>query len=76
MKKTEYKGIYSIPVTPFNEDKSIDYDSLRKCIEYFLDKKTDGILLPVNVSEDPLLSVVKGTGMVLENLKKYEAVLL
>ena len=43
MKKTEYKGIYSIPVTPFNEDKSIDFDSLRKCIEYFLDKKTDGI---------------------------------
>jgi len=32
--------------------------------------------VPVNVSEDPLLSVVKGTGMVLENLKKYEAVLL
>ena len=28
--------------------------------------------LPVNVSEDPLLSVVKGTGMVLENIKKYE----
>ena len=56
MKKTEYKGIYSIPVTPFNEDKSIDFDSLRKCIEYFLDKKTDGILLPVNVSEASKLS--------------------
>ena len=28
--------------------------------------------LPVNVSEDPLLSVVKGTGMILENIKKYE----
>ena len=25
--------------------------------------------VPVNVAEDPLLSVVKGTGMVLENLK-------
>ena len=34
------------------------------------------IFLIVNVSEDPLLSIVKGTGMVLENLKKYEAVLL
>ena len=32
--------------------------------------------VPVNVAEDPLLSVVRGTGMVLENLKKYEAVLL
>ena len=28
--------------------------------------------LPVNISDDPLLSVVKGTGMVLENIKKYE----
>jgi actin-like ATPase involved in cell morphogenesis len=30
----------------------------------------------VNVSEDPLLSVVKGTGIVLENLKKYRDVLI
>jgi len=28
------------------------------------------------VSEDPLLSVVKGTGIVLENLKKYRDVLI
>lgn len=32
--------------------------------------------VPVNISEDPLLSVVKGTGMVLENVKKYESVLI
>ncbi len=34
------------------------------------------INLPVNVSEDPLLSVVRGTGIVLENLKKYRDVLI
>ena len=28
--------------------------------------------LPVNISDDPLLSVVKGTGMVLENIRRYE----
>ncbi|MEC7837737.1 MAG: dihydrodipicolinate synthase family protein [Chloroflexota bacterium] len=56
MKKTTYSGIYSIPVTPFNEDKSIDFKSLRNCLEYFIDKKTDGILLPVNVSEASKLS--------------------
>ena len=28
--------------------------------------------LPVNISDDPLLSVVQGTGMVLENIKEYE----
>ncbi len=32
--------------------------------------------LPVNVAEDPLLSVVKGTGMIIENIEKYEAILL
>ena len=32
--------------------------------------------VPVNIAEDPLLSVVRGTGMVLEDIKKYEAVLI
>ena len=32
--------------------------------------------LPVHVSEDPLLTVVKGTGIVLDNLKKYSKVLI
>ncbi len=32
--------------------------------------------LPVNVAEEPLLSVVKGTGMIIENIEKYEEVLV
>ncbi len=32
--------------------------------------------LPVHVAEDPLYSVVKGTGMVLDNIKKYKDVLI
>ena len=47
--------------------------SLLKGIDQIIRERTS---VPVNVSEDPLLSVVRGTGMVLENLKKYEAVLL
>jgi len=46
--------------------------SLLKGIDQIIRERTN---IPVNVSEDPLLSVVRGTGMVLENLKKYEAVL-
>ena len=38
MKNNNYSGVYSIPVTPFNEDLSIDFVSLRKCIEYFIEK--------------------------------------
>ncbi|MCS5623328.1 MAG: rod shape-determining protein [Candidatus Marinimicrobia bacterium] len=47
--------------------------SLLRGIDQIIRERTN---VPVNVAEDPLLSVVKGTGMVLENLKKYEAVLL
>ena len=47
--------------------------SLLKGTDQIIRERTN---VPVNVAEDPLLSVVKGTGMVLENLKKYEAVLL
>ena len=47
--------------------------SLLKGIDQIIRERTN---VPVNGSEDPLLSIVKGTGMVLENLKKYEAVLL
>jgi len=32
--------------------------------------------VPVNVAENAILSVVQGTGIVLENLSKYEAVLM
>ena len=47
--------------------------SLLRGIDQIIRERTN---VPVNIAEDPLLSVVKGTGMVLENLKKYEAVLL
>ena len=47
--------------------------SLLKGIDQIIRERTN---VPVNVAEDPLLSVVKGTGMVLENVKKYEDVLM
>ena len=47
--------------------------ALLKDLDIHIRNKTN---LPVNVSEDPLLSVVKGTGIVLENLKKYRDVLI
>ncbi|PSR03338.1 MAG: rod shape-determining protein, partial [Bacteroidetes bacterium QS_8_68_28] len=31
--------------------------------------------LPVNIAEDPLTAVVRGTGKVLDELEDYEAVL-
>ena len=42
--------------------------SLLKGLDIYIRNKTN---LPVNVSEDPLLAIVKGTGMVLDNINEY-----
>jgi rod shape-determining protein MreB len=47
--------------------------SLLKGIDQIIRERTN---IPVNVAEDPLLSVVRGTGIVLEHVKKYAAVLI
>jgi len=47
--------------------------SLLKDLDVHIKNKTG---LPVHVAEDPLYSVVKGSGMVLENLKKYKEVII
>jgi len=47
--------------------------SMLKGIDQLIRERTN---VPVNVAEEPLLSVVKGTGKVLEDVKKYESVLI
>ena len=47
--------------------------ALLKDLDIHIRNKTN---LPVNVAENPLLSVVKGTGLVLEDVKKYKEVLI
>ena len=47
--------------------------SMLKGIDQLIREQTS---VPVNVAEDPLLSVVRGTGKVLEDVKKYESVLI
>ena len=47
--------------------------SMLRGIDQLIRERTN---VPVNIAEDPLLSVVKGTGKVLENVKKYESVLI
>jgi rod shape-determining protein MreB len=47
--------------------------SLLKGIDQIIRERTN---VPVNVSENALLTVVKGTGIVLENLSKYESILM
>ena len=39
------KGSYVALVTPFNLDGSVNYDELRKLIEYHIENKTDGLVI-------------------------------
>ena len=50
------RGVFSIPVTPFNEDGSVDYESLRRCVSYCVEAGAHGIVMPVNASEGPRLT--------------------
>ena len=54
--KTKNRGVFSIPVTPFNEDGSVDYESLRRCVAYCVEAGAHGIVMPVNASEGPRLT--------------------
>ncbi|MCK4579020.1 MAG: rod shape-determining protein, partial [Candidatus Marinimicrobia bacterium] len=47
--------------------------ALLKGLDEVLREETN---LPVHVSEEPLLSVVRGTGMVLEDIKLYRAIMI
>ncbi len=53
---SQFRGVYAIPVTPFNEDLSVDWDSLRKCIAFSVEAGAHGIVTPVNASEGPYLT--------------------
>ena len=46
-----WRGVFTIPVTPFHESGSIDWDSLRRCVEFCIEAGAHGIVMPVNASE-------------------------
>jgi 4-hydroxy-tetrahydrodipicolinate synthase len=48
---THWRGIFSIPVTPFDEDTEIDLDSLRSELDFSVGAGAAGIVHPVMASE-------------------------
>ena len=53
---TAWRGVFSIPVTPFGEDGEVDLDSLRRCVDFCVRAGGHGVVAPVNASEAPFLS--------------------
>src|ERR1700674_761928 len=53
---TQWRGVFTIPVTPFDARGEVDEPSLDRCVRFCVDAGAHGVVAPVNASEAPLLS--------------------
>ncbi len=51
-----FRGVFTIPVTPFNPDGELDEDALRREVDWCVRAGAHGIVAPVNASEAPALT--------------------
>lgn len=47
----QFRGVFTIPVTPFDTEGNVDESSLRSCIDFCVQAGAHGIVAPVNASE-------------------------
>jgi dihydrodipicolinate synthase/N-acetylneuraminate lyase len=52
----QWRGVFTIPVTPFDPQGEVDERSLERCVRFCVDAGAHGVVAPVNASEAPLLS--------------------
>ena len=64
-----FKGAGVALVTPFNEDRSIDFESLRKLVRYQIDNGMDFLVVQGTTGESPVLS--KEEKLEVLNQKKF-----
>jgi len=51
-----FRGIFTIPSTPFREDGEIDVPSFRRIVDFCIECGAHGLVFPVNASEFTVLS--------------------
>ncbi len=51
-----FKGVYTAIITPFKKDESVDWDSLKKLVEFQIDNNVNGIVPCGTTGESPTLS--------------------
>jgi 4-hydroxy-tetrahydrodipicolinate synthase len=61
---TQLSGIFNIMATPFNEARAVDYTSLKKLVEFQLDKGVDGLTILGVLGEAAKLSVTERQAVV------------
>src|SRR5215207_6156277 len=52
----QWRGVFVIVPTPFNDDLSLDLDGLRRAVRFCLDCGANGLVTPANASEAPYLT--------------------
>lgn len=52
----KFRGVFSIPVTPFRDSGDVDEHALRRCVEFCIEAGAHGLVAPVNASEFIALS--------------------
>ena len=50
-RRDRFRGVFAIPVTPFDEGDNLDEGSLRRCADFCVAAGAHGIVAPVNASE-------------------------
>ena len=55
-RSVQWRGVFTIPVTPFDSAGDVDEQSLRQCVEFCVEAGAHGVVAPVNASEAPVLS--------------------
>lgn len=50
------RGVFTIPVTPFDQQYEVDETSLESCLQFCIDAGAHGIVYPVNASEFSVLT--------------------
>ncbi len=66
--KLNVEGSWPALVTPFTEEDEVDYEILRRLVDFHIENKSDGILLLGSTSEATLLSAEERTRILDEAL--------
>ena len=67
-----FKGSGVALITPFNQDGSIDYQSLRKLIEFQIENQTDAIIINGTTGESATLSFAEQSALIEFTIKQVD----
>lgn len=67
MTRNTFRGVFTIPATPFDEDLEVDWEAVRRVIDFCVGCGAHGLVWPVNASGFPVLTDE-------ERLKGFEVV--